>query len=50
MSFVAEGTLASGDLAKYPATKAWFERISSRPAWKKAEERGGKTDLSLITK
>lgn len=50
MSFVAEGLVASGDLSKYPATQSWFKGISARPAWKKAEERGGKTDLSLITK
>lgn len=50
MSFFTEGQVAGNVLKEWPATQAWYNRISSRPAWKKAETRGGKNDLTLITK
>lgn len=50
VSFIADGMVAAKTLDKYPATAAWYQRLSERPAWKRAEEKGGKTDLSTFVK
>ena len=50
MSFIADGMVAAKTLDQYPATAAWYKRCTERPAWKRAEEKGGKTDLSTFVK
>lgn len=47
MSFLAEG-LKNGPLdnADYPEIFRWYNGLTSREAYKKAEEKGGKVDLS----
>lgn len=46
MSYVMEGGKVRGDLLG-PKSRAWLERIHQRPAYKKAEARGG--DFSLLS-
>jgi glutathione S-transferase len=41
MSFVAEVARAQGSLAGFAEFNAWLDRIHSRPAWKRAIEKGG---------
>jgi glutathione S-transferase len=48
--FVAEGLVASKSLDKWPNVAAWYKRMQDRPAFKRAEEKGGKNDLSVFLK
>ncbi|GAA5949873.1 hypothetical protein JCM21900_004234 [Sporobolomyces salmonicolor] len=51
MSFIAESLEAAPvDADAYPNIQRWFKAIEARPAWQKAEEKGGKNDLSIFTK
>lgn len=50
VSFIAEGMQAGKTLEQYPATAAWFKRCTEREAWKRAEQKGGKNDLSTFVK
>jgi glutathione S-transferase len=50
MSFLAEGLL-SGPLNEndYPEILRWYNGLSQREAFKKAEAKGGKVDLSRFS-
>lgn len=48
--FVAEGLVASKSLDKWPNVAAWYQRMQERPAFKRAEAKGGKNDLSVFLK
>lgn len=45
MSFPIQGLAARGGLHDMPATQAWLDRITQRPAWQRAIQQGG--DLNL---
>lgn len=45
MFFPIEGFEAGGDMAKYPNITKFMERARARPAYKRAEEKGGVNDL-----
>lgn len=36
------------DAKKYPKTQAWYEKMTARPAYKSAREKGGKYDLVMF--
>ncbi|ORY72394.1 glutathione S-transferase [Leucosporidium creatinivorum] len=48
--FVAEGLVASKGLDKWPNVAAWYKRMQARPAFQRAEAKGGKNDLSVFLK
>lgn len=49
--FPVEGLVASKNIEQeYPATAAWFKKCSERPAFKRAEEKGGKNDMKVFLK
>jgi glutathione S-transferase len=45
MSFVAEVARAQRKLEAYPGFNAWLDRMHTRPAWKRALEKGGEYKL-----
>ena len=45
MTFVLEAAHSSGLLKDYPVLLAYLERMQSRPAYKRAIEKGGPYDL-----
>ncbi|MEO0603955.1 MAG: glutathione S-transferase [Myxococcota bacterium] len=48
MQYAVEGGLARGMFgAGHPSTRAWFERVKARDAYRRAVERGGESELSL---
>jgi glutathione S-transferase len=47
MSFVGEVTGAFGQFATYPNIKAWVDRFQSRPAYKRALEKGGAYNMDF---
>jgi glutathione S-transferase len=50
MSFVLEAAQAGGRLKDYPNLVAYLERMQSRPAYKKAVERGGPYDIGRVSR
>ncbi|GLR07994.1 glutathione S-transferase [Mixta theicola] len=48
MSFPVQGLAARGGLNNMPATQAWLDSITRRPAWQRAIQQGG--ELNLATK
>jgi len=46
MSFVVEALLARGDASTMPGLRAFRERVHQRPAYRRAEERGGALKLA----
>ncbi|KAK4058541.1 hypothetical protein OIO90_000703 [Microbotryomycetes sp. JL221] len=50
MVFPIEGVDGAGKLDEFPHIKTWFEKIRQRPAYQRAEEKGGKNDMSGFTK
>jgi glutathione S-transferase len=47
MSFVGEVTGAFGQFATYPNIKAWVDRFQTRPAYKRALEKGGAYNMDF---
>jgi len=47
MSFVAEIAVARGPITHYPRIRAFVRRLQSRPAWRRALERGGAYSFTL---
>ncbi|MDU6538659.1 glutathione S-transferase [Mixta calida] len=45
MSFPIQGLAARGGLDGMPATQAWLDKISRRPAWQRAIQQGGELNL-----
>ncbi|AUX95037.1 glutathione S-transferase family protein [Mixta gaviniae] len=45
MSFPIQGLSARGGLDDMPATQAWLDKISRRPAWQRAIQQGGELNL-----
>lgn len=52
VSFVGEALTPSGPLppSDYPEIKRWAAGLSQRPAYKQAEEKGGKVDFDRFTR
>lgn len=46
MSFPIQGLAARGGLHDMPATQAWLDRITQRPAWQRAIQQGGELNLA----
>ncbi|GAA5988424.1 hypothetical protein JCM5350_005307 [Sporobolomyces pararoseus] len=50
MSFIAESLEAAPiDSSVYPNVSRWHKSIQTRPAYQRAEEKGGKNDLTIAT-
>lgn len=48
MQYAVEGGLVRGMFgADHPSTRAWFERVKSREAYRRAVARGGESELSV---
>ncbi|AIX72333.1 MAG: glutathione S-transferase [Mixta calida] len=45
MTFPIQGLAARGGLDGMPATQAWLDKISRRPAWQRAIQQGGELNL-----
>ena len=45
MTFPIQGLAARGGLDGMPATQAWLDKISHRPAWQRAIQQGGELNL-----
>ena len=51
MSFIAESLEAAPiDSSVYPNISRWHKSIQTRPAYQRAEEKGGKNDLTMFVK
>ncbi|GAA5936091.1 bifunctional glutathione transferase/peroxidase [Sporobolomyces koalae] len=51
MSFIAESLEAAPiDQSAYPNIARWHKTIQNRPAYQRAEEKGGKNDLTMFVK
>lgn len=51
MSFIAESLEAAPiDASAYPNISRWHKTIQNRPAYQRAEEKGGKNDLTMFVK
>lgn len=51
MMFPCEGLEAGqGNLDKYPNIEKWIRKMQARPAYKRAEQKGGANDLTVFTK
>jgi glutathione S-transferase len=46
MSFPIQGLAARGGLKEMPATQAWLDKVTRRPAWQRAIQQGGELDLT----
>jgi glutathione S-transferase len=50
MIFPIESLEAKGLFDEYPNIKLWFDKMKARPAYKRAEEKGGANDLGVFTR
>lgn len=48
MVFPIEGLESGLGTDRYPNTKAWLERMRARPAYKRAEAKGGRVNLKMF--
>lgn len=49
--FTVEGLQAAKDIeTDFPNIAAWFKKCSEREAFKRAEQRGGKNDMTVFLK
>lgn len=46
MSFPIQGLAVRGGLQDMPATQAWLDKITCRPAWQRAIQKGGELNLA----
>lgn len=49
MVFPVEG-LNEQQLKEYPEIARWYAKVQARPAYKRAEEKGGKNDMTRFVK
>ena len=48
MIFPIEGLESGLSYDKFPHVQAWVERVKARPAYQRAEAKGGPTDLGAF--